>query len=242
MSRTLETKKKILGLLKNKDMTITGLSSALGLSTATVSQHIEDLSRAGTIEKVENVHFRKLKYYRIKGAERKAISNYVTYLLAVVLVSAATLAFYLHGAGPTVPGTSPINGGAVPANSTISGIVPGQYGGALNKTLAPALPQNLSSVLNTSRAYGFNFSQEMFRSNSSSQCMLVRISACDNNVPSQFTCLNSNYYAVYVGQEQAAFLGQAHICPQFILSGTASCSSLGGYCEVAFNQSEVATP
>ncbi len=224
MSRTLETKKKILDLLRDRDMTITGLSAALNLSTATVSQHMEELSRSGAIERVENAHFRKLKYYRIRGAERKAISNYVTYLLAAVLVSAAILAFYLHGAGPTAPGAFPINSGAT------------------NKTLTPTLPQNLSSVLNASEAYGFSFSQGMFRSNSSSQCVLVRISACDNNVPSQFACLNSNYYAVYVDQEQAAFSGQARICPQFILRGTVSCASLGGYCEVAFNQSAAVAP
>lgn len=64
MSRTLETKKKILELLENKKMTITELSKELGLSKATVSQHIDELTRINAVEKVDTEYYKKLKYYK----------------------------------------------------------------------------------------------------------------------------------------------------------------------------------
>jgi len=216
MSKTLETKKKILDLLRQKDMTISGLSAALGLSTATVSQHMEELSRTGAVERIENEHFRKLKYYRIRGAEARVLNRYVTYLIAAALVSAALLGFYFNGLTYVVPGA---------ANIPLTGI-----------------PPNLVAALNASRAYGFNLTQGMFRSNSSSECVLVRVSFCDNNVPSQFACINSDYYQDYIGQRQAAFSGQGEICPQYLLAGTISCASAGGYCEVVPSQVAMPTP
>ena len=64
MGKTLETKKKILGLLENRKMTITELSKELGLSKATVSQHINELTRVHAVEKVDSEYFKKLKYYK----------------------------------------------------------------------------------------------------------------------------------------------------------------------------------
>ncbi len=64
MGKTLETKKKILELLENRKMTITELSKELGLSKATVSQHIDELTRVHAVEKVDSEYFKKLKYYK----------------------------------------------------------------------------------------------------------------------------------------------------------------------------------
>ena len=64
MGKTLETNKKILELLENKKMTITELSKELGLSKATVSQHIDELTRVHAVEKVDSEYFKKLKYYK----------------------------------------------------------------------------------------------------------------------------------------------------------------------------------
>ncbi len=97
MSKTLETKRKILGLLKKREMTLSGLSEALNLSNATVSQHIEELQRTGAIERVENEHFRKLKYYRLKEAGGQVVSTYVKYLMAVGVVMLVVIEFYLSG-------------------------------------------------------------------------------------------------------------------------------------------------
>jgi DNA-binding transcriptional ArsR family regulator len=238
MGKALETKRKILGLLRQKDMTITGLSETLGLSTATISQHMEELSRSGSVERVENEHFRKLKYYRIKSPERKVASNYnyVTYLVAAVLMSAAVLAFYLHGAVPVEAGPIVVSNPApVQGNSTVP-VVPGNYGVAINETPAAILPHNITKEINASAAYGFNFSPEMFLSNSSSGCVRVRTSYCDNNSPGEFACLNSSYYSDYLSQRQGAFAGQGRVCPEYLLAGRVYCVSVGGYCEVAFNR------
>src|SRR5271157_5127487 len=178
MSKTLETKRKILALLKGKDMTITGLSSALGLSNATVSQHIDELSRSGVIERVENEHFRKLKYYRVTEAENQVLAKYAKYFIAAVIILAVALEFYFYSLTP-VSGPS-VNGAmAVRASGKNSTAVP-PYPATVNETASAGFAASLANALNASKADGFNFSREMFNSNSSSDCVLVRISACDN--------------------------------------------------------------
>ena len=70
MGKTLETKNKILKLLKEKKMTVTEISEALGLAKSTVSQHISELIDMGMVELEYNGHFKRIKYY--KAAERRA--------------------------------------------------------------------------------------------------------------------------------------------------------------------------
>lgn len=89
----METKSKILNLLKKKEMTITELSNELDLSTATVSQHMEELQRMGAIEKIDNEHFRKLKYYR---ATTMATPILAKYAVAVIVVLALLSGVYLY--------------------------------------------------------------------------------------------------------------------------------------------------
>ncbi len=69
MSKTMETKDKILKSLKVKKRTITELSEELGLSKSTVSQHLYELIDSGLIEEEPNDHFKKLKYFRLKDKE-----------------------------------------------------------------------------------------------------------------------------------------------------------------------------
>ena len=156
MSKTLETKRKILALLKGKDMTITGLSAALGLSNATVSQHIEELSRAGTIERVENEHFRKLKYYRIRETESPPIANYAKYLIATVIVLAVALEFYFYSLTP-IP-HQPANG-AMAVRAGVNNSTYGQYapGVIASEAVPGSFPASVANVLNASGADGFNF-------------------------------------------------------------------------------------
>src|SRR5271156_2171032 len=113
MSKTLETKKKIFNLLKEKDMTITELSKELGLSTATVSEHVNDLVRAGAIEKIDNEHFRKLKYYKTKDVINPMIAKYI--IGAIVLIAIFS-GFYLYTTGRI--------GGTYPTNSTSAVAIP----------------------------------------------------------------------------------------------------------------------
>ena len=103
MGKTFATKKKILRLLKVKDMTASELANALNLSTATIIQHMEELSRMGAVEKLENEHFRKLKYYHISGNPESHMFRYAF----AVLVLAALLSvsyLYLSSRGGSPPG------------------------------------------------------------------------------------------------------------------------------------------
>jgi len=137
MTKTLETKKKILNLLKKRQMTITGLSEELGLSTATVSQHLDELQRMGAVEKIDNEHFKKLKYYKATEQASPMVIKYVLGALAIVIIASALLLY--HGSPPaTSPPatavTSPvaaltsINATNANATNTTSPIAPG--GGA----------------------------------------------------------------------------------------------------------------
>ena len=107
MGRTLETKRKILNLLKKKEMTITELSRELDLSSTTVSQHINELQQNGAIEKVDNEHFRKLKYYRITEPQASSIAaNYVKYLAVTVTMILIASLIYLYRGAIAVPSYS----------------------------------------------------------------------------------------------------------------------------------------
>lgn len=97
MSKTLETKRKILNLLKKREMTITGLSEELGLSTATISQHMEELQRMGAIEKIDNEHFKKLKYYRLNESA-PIPARYVLGAVVAILILGSIIYFYGAGA------------------------------------------------------------------------------------------------------------------------------------------------
>ncbi len=94
MGKTLETKKKILGMLRKREMTAAELSRGLGLSSSTVSQHLEELRSMGAVEKTENEHFKKLKYYKIN--EGSVRMETVKYVLGALVVIAAISALYLY--------------------------------------------------------------------------------------------------------------------------------------------------
>ncbi len=68
MGKTFETKARIIELLKKQKMTLAELSSELKLSKATVKQHLDELKSAGSIEEEDNSYFKRLKYYKAKGA------------------------------------------------------------------------------------------------------------------------------------------------------------------------------
>ncbi len=65
MGKTWQTKKQIIQMLSAGQMTATDMAESLGVSQATVSQHIAELRRIGAIEEVDNEHIRKWKYYRV---------------------------------------------------------------------------------------------------------------------------------------------------------------------------------
>ena len=92
MSKTLESKKRILNLLKKNDMTVSELSEQLNLSYSTTAQHIEELKRIGAVEHVKNQYFRKMKYYKPTPQNNPVFK----YLLATAIIFAAIVVLYLH--------------------------------------------------------------------------------------------------------------------------------------------------
>lgn len=64
MSKTWNTKRRILKLLSKRQMTMSELSTELGLVPSTVSQHIEYLRNVGAITEIDNPYVKKWRYYR----------------------------------------------------------------------------------------------------------------------------------------------------------------------------------
>ncbi len=98
MGKTFETKKKILSLLKKRKMTVGEISKELELSHATVSQHILELQQAGAIEKIDNEHFKKLKYYKAGDNSNAVFLKYFIGIIVVaIILSSIVYLNYLSG-------------------------------------------------------------------------------------------------------------------------------------------------
>ncbi len=127
MSKTLETKKRIMALLKKKEMTISELSRELGLSTATISQHMEELQEMGAAEKIDNEHFKKLKYYKAKEAASMSMAKYVIGGIGVIVVIAALfyaqILFRGQSAQQTTASAANIGANAATASTSAGGPV-----------------------------------------------------------------------------------------------------------------------
>lgn len=90
---------------------------------------------------------------------------------------------------------------------------------------------NVQQELNASASAGFNFTMQTFASSSASDCLLVQITPCNNNNPSQFVCINSAYYQSYLNQTQR-IVKPGVVCPMYEIQGTISCGFESGYCIV----------
>ncbi len=103
MSKTFGTKNKIVKLLREKPMTVTEISAVLGLSKATVSQHMSELENMSMIEHIDNPHYKKVKFYRLSDAKTGAVEqgsaglrkmiipSVLAILLVGIILSAAVL-------------------------------------------------------------------------------------------------------------------------------------------------------
>ncbi len=87
---------------------------------------------------------------------------------------------------------------------------------------------NLTQELNNSAAEGFNLTVDMFSANSSSECSKELISPCDNNVPTQFICINQRFVGV-VSSQRPPVRGA---CPMFMMAGDIYCGLDDGFCVV----------
>lgn len=127
MSKTGDTKKRIVELLEQKNETLTELSNKLDLAPSTVSQHLQELVDSGDIRLV-NDRPRKWKYYEINKSKTEQpyrgpfdIKRVVAPIAAIAII--VVIAFILFGSKSTSAGSLQqvyiAPGSAVPIGSTV---------------------------------------------------------------------------------------------------------------------------
>ena len=117
MTKTWETKKKILRLISKKPQTAMEISRELGLAPSTVSEHIDALEEVGAIRQKENPFVRKWKYYEIRnGFDINRMENgpaintvpKIAVTFAIVLGLIAILAFGVPGLATAFSGSNQV--------------------------------------------------------------------------------------------------------------------------------------
>lgn len=109
MSKTFETKSKILDILKQGAKTPAEIGRTLNLSPSTISQHLKELRESGRIEEFTDEHFKNIKYFR--RLEQPSIlasstAKFATGLIALVVIAVLAFSFYTRpvsaasGVGP----------------------------------------------------------------------------------------------------------------------------------------------
>jgi DNA-binding transcriptional ArsR family regulator len=140
MTKTLQTKKRILGLLKKRDMTISQLSSELGLSSATISQHMDELARMGSVEKLESEHFKKLKYYHATSNMNTAVAKYVLGALIVVVAIAAIYFISDYSAAVQKQASNTLSNASIQSNTVQASVTTQTSGVAGTSPIMVACP------------------------------------------------------------------------------------------------------
>ncbi|MGC8478901.1 MAG: hypothetical protein ACP5NE_03175 [Candidatus Micrarchaeia archaeon] len=92
---------------------------------------------------------------------------------------------------------------------------------------------NYLQQLNTSKSLGYNFTTASFYCGQSSDCELVQLAPCDNNLPNQFGCINPAAYPSYAIHKAA--ISKNAICPLFIERGNESCVCASSFCEEVYS-------
>ncbi len=164
MSKTWDTKNKIIDLLSKKKMNLTELSKELDLAPSTVSQHINELLNAGAIQQVYNPFIIKLKYYEINpqfsGIEkvqtaRRPSPNFM-YRVIPIVVAVAVIAGLLLAAGSGLFTGTPITSGSTTTLAAQSAQVPTLFSISDSPTVSTVDAVNItvSSVMVHSVATG----------------------------------------------------------------------------------------
>ncbi len=111
MSGIFETKEKILKSLSNKPKTGKQLAEELGLTTATLNQHLQELEQKGLIHESEGTYSKRWKYYEVnsRAYEKFATQTNVVrnaagaFILVIAVIAAAVV---LLGNGVPRPTTA----------------------------------------------------------------------------------------------------------------------------------------
>ncbi len=106
MSRTFETKNKIINLLKGGARKPSEISAQLSLSPSTVSQHLKELKEVGKLEEYQDEHFKNIKYYRITENVSIMSSRPAKFAATATAVIIIGMLIVLLGTGGT---TTPIS-------------------------------------------------------------------------------------------------------------------------------------
>jgi DNA-binding transcriptional ArsR family regulator len=105
MSKTSETKNKIIELLSNEDVNLTGLSSYLKLKPSTVVQHMKELEEMGVVKKINDPHFKNIKYYSLNKdlgqAKVETRSKLIVWPIAIIIIVAAVVSLVYFGSQAT---------------------------------------------------------------------------------------------------------------------------------------------
>lgn len=106
MSRYGATKERILKLVAQGNNNLSKISRELELSPSTVSKHLHDLEEEGRIERQNNAHFKKWKFYAV-GTPNKQEANSENYVerigrgrmiaIAAFLLLSIAAAAYVYG-------------------------------------------------------------------------------------------------------------------------------------------------
>ena len=79
----------------------------------------------------------------------------------------------------------------------------------------------------------------MISCNTNSDCVLVPISFCQNNLPNQVTCINNRYYLEYMNYYQELREHVPVMCPMFIVAGYTTCSCIHNTCVPIYHGSHI---
>ena len=129
MSKTWDTKKKILRLLSKKQMTATEISKELGVGISTVSDHIGELERIGAVNRIDNPFIKKWKYYRTdpnfsarkfidEGMTRGGIGSRMPQIAAGIVIAMMVLGFLAFGLGGLSANTGVLPGSMLTVRMT----------------------------------------------------------------------------------------------------------------------------
>ncbi|MGC8662758.1 MAG: DUF4382 domain-containing protein [Candidatus Micrarchaeia archaeon] len=101
----------------------------------------------------------------------------------------------------------------------------------LNKII---ISNPISSLLRIKVFYP-NASENMFYCNTTSECLIVPLTICQNNLPTQSTCINSNYYQEYMFYYDKMRSHTMIMCPMFIMQGRSNCACIDNTCTLEYN-------
>lgn len=173
MGKHGDTKQRILELIARGKDNLGEISKDLGLSQSTVSQHLQDLKRAGKIVQKENNYIKKWKYYRIASdglANHMEINKnhrgwkywfVVPIIVALFIVLVMSIAFNASSDGTfyipisiTDPPQVPVGTQALYVNYSALNLLLNTTNGPVWVNVNSSGRLNLMSIINTSQIIG----------------------------------------------------------------------------------------